>query len=151
MPENKPDKTPLTPEVIELLKTVLAETRKPTELEQFQIEEHKARLEARKNEIEAAQSARLQGASDRQRIRQSQIAEQKRCQHEGGKPSPHSYAVFVNDHLGGFILCQRCQAVVRMEQAKTYYGGDKYTGTIIFDDNLFNKLFQASTESGIFA
>jgi hypothetical protein len=139
----------LSPEIIEVIKAIVGETRKPTELEQLEIQEHREKLEARKRDIEAAQATRLQGAAGKMQERQNLVAQQKACQHEGGKPF-HSFVVFVNDHLGGFILCQHCAAVIRMEQARVFYGKN-YAGTIIFDDNKFNKLFQQTNESGIFA
>lgn len=139
----------LDPATIELIKTIAAELRKPTELEQEELNEHKAKRDAEKERIAQAQRDRKEGALLVKQQIAKREAEKKVCLHEGGTPV-HQYAVFVHDPLGGYILCQRCQMVVRPSEQRGHYPQD-YHGSVTFDTALFNRLFQRTSDSGIFA
>jgi hypothetical protein len=149
--DNKNEKQPvqLTPELIDLVKTILAESKKPSELEELQIKEMREKNAAKQAAIQHAQDERKRSAAAQKEMREAKKLTQKTCLHESGKPNPHSHAVFVNDQFGGYILCQKCAVVVRKQEARSNYAPN-YSGTIVFDSELFNRLFQMTNESGLF-
>jgi len=127
----------------DILRTVIEETKKPSVLEQ-------QKLDAEARELAARQEERKEsGAAQREEQAQKKYYREKVCQHRGGKPD-HSYAVFVHDDIGGYVLCQHCQGVVRPEQQRVHFPKN-YQGAAIFDTALFNRLWQQTSDSGVFA
>jgi hypothetical protein len=79
---------------------------------------------------------------------------QKRtCAHVTGGRNPHPHTVFVSDDLGGYVLCQKCRAVIRPEnQLQSFPSGFKEKRPdVIFDTALFNRVFQLTDASSLFA
>ena len=125
--------------------TAIAEAKKPTVLEQQELDRQKARAE---QELQTRRDSAEQ-------IRQNMVNDAFRkntCLHEGGKPK-HSHGVFVSDDLGGYVLCQVCRAVIRPESQLANFPKDfqQTRKDVIFNTQLFNKLFQATDASGLFA
>jgi hypothetical protein len=136
----------------EMIKTAVAtavtEARKPTELELEELEARKELRDVEKRKVEADNQSRMETAHQQKKMMEDRRRAQRLCLHEGGRPV-HSYAVFVNDPLGGYVLCQGCQATIRPEAHKAHFQSGNTTA--IFDDVLFNQLFQKTSTSGMFA
>ncbi len=100
--------------LLELVK----ELKKPTEQEQ-------KKLEAQQRELESAQEERKQNSAAVKAEQQKKENFKKICTHmrkEDGKTK----AVFVHDEVGGYMLCQQCQDVIRYQDRP----------------ELFNRLYQ---------
>jgi hypothetical protein len=117
----------------------------PNEIEQQKIDQQKAKI-AQDNETRRETSAQIKQNMENDAFRK------RACAHEGGKPN-HSHCVFVSDDLGGFVICQVCRAVIRPENQLGHFPKDfqKTRMDVIFDTALFNKNFQKTDASGLFA
>lgn len=123
----------------------IKESKKPSVLEQRQLD---------------AEAARIKEANDTRKDTAAQIKEemankafQKRvCAHKGGRPE-HPHTVYVSDEIGGYVLCQKCQAVIRPDNQLVHFPGDfaKKRTDVIFDTLLFNRLFQECNNNGFIA
>jgi hypothetical protein len=121
----------------EILTEVIAEVKKPNEVEQQKIDQQM-------RQIEQDQKTRLETRDQKLDAIAAKRQFQKTCLHEGGRPI-HPHTVFVQDDWGGYILCQVCQIVVRPADSKAK------TTECVYDTELFNRLFQKTSSSGIFA
>ena len=153
---NKTAATPLTIDAASLAEIIksavsaaVAEARKPTELEQQELEARRTLREAEKRKIEVDQQSRRDTAQQQKAEMTRKHQHQKDCLHEGGRPV-HPFSVFVHDPIGGYVLCQKCQVVVRPETQRGHFPQD-YKGATVFDSVLFSRLFQKTSDSGIFA
>lgn len=117
----------------------------PNEIEQQKLDQQKLK-------IEQDNQTRLESASQIRETMKQDAFRKKACAHEGGKPS-HAHTVFVSDDLGGYVLCQVCRAVIRPEAQLAHFPKDfqKTRSDVIFDTTLFNKVFQKTDASGLFA
>src|SRR5690242_9608328 len=95
----------------ELIKAIAAELRKPSELEQEELEARRAEREKKQAEIEQAQATRRETSAQKLAEIEAKRLHQQTCIHEGGRPV-HPYTVYVSDPLGGYVLCQKCQGVI---------------------------------------
>ena len=108
---------------IEQLTTLIKEIKKP---------EPPSELEQKK--LKQAQDSRRQLASTHAEVAESKRRQQKICTHL--RRDGTSRAVY--------LICQKCQAIVRPEDA-----AKKSHVNTIYDTNLFNRLFQMSATSNI--
>jgi hypothetical protein len=96
--------------------------------------------EAEQRKLQQAQDARNQLALTQGEVAESKKRAQRICTHL--RRDGTSRAVYVKH--GNYLLCQKCQVIVRPE------GADKKTHVnTIYDTNLFNRLFQMSATSNI--
>ena len=114
---------------IEQLTTLIKEIKKP---------EPPSELEQKK--LKQAQDSRRQLASTHAEVAESKRRQQKICTHL--RRDGTSRAVYVKQ--GNYLICQKCQAIVRPEDA-----AKKSHVNTIYDTNLFNRLFQMSATSNI--
>jgi hypothetical protein len=125
----------------EQLKEIIAELKKPTVLEQQEIDKQAAlqlSLNAERKDNAGAVLAQMQQKRDNQLY----------CSHKhpaahGG----HSHGVHITEPRdpNGYILCQKCQAVVRPGvKPQGYTGGD------IYDTRLFNTMIQELPSNRLF-
>jgi hypothetical protein len=159
MAETKPSATPTPTQGLQItaadLQTIIstavaaavAEAKKPTELEQEELEHKKELRDAEKLRVEADNQSRLETSAQQKQQLENRKRVQETCLHEGGKPT-HSHAVFVHDPLGGYVLCQVCQATIRPTSQRAHF--KSANANAIFDDRLFQTLFQKTNTSGIF-
>jgi glycerol-3-phosphate O-acyltransferase len=127
----------------ENLQTIIQELKKPTPLEQKKLDDFA------KEQAALAEERKEAGTYQREKNAKDKEFREKICLHRGGKPD-HSYAVFIPDDIGGYILCQKCQGVFRPEQQKVHFPKG-YQGAAIFDTALFNRLWQQTPDQGVFA
>lgn len=120
----------LTNLVAAAVKAAVEEAKKP-----YVSDEDKRRLE--QDQIDRKQQAALIA-----QMEMNKKVAQKRCLHEAR--DGHTHTVFITDEQGGYILCQKCQVVVRPGNAP-----NDYKGTAVFNTDLFNNLFQRSSTSGV--
>lgn len=142
---NKPEEQTLTltaTNLKDIIAAAVAESRKPSELEQLELEEKKAAQEQKRAQIEQDQQTRRETAEQQLQIMANKRAFQKLCTHKHRKGDTH--CTFVHDEQGGYVLCQKCQAVIRPGVAPK-----SYTGDVIFDTDLFNRLFQDTSSNGM--
>jgi hypothetical protein len=111
-----------------------------------------AKLDQQQKQIEQDQQTRLETSEQIKQDMANKAFRKQTCQHEGGKPK-HPHTVFVSDDLGGYVLCQVCNAVIRPESQLVHFPKDiqQKRQDIIFNTALFNKVFQSTDASGMFA
>jgi hypothetical protein len=126
----------------QLIATAIAAAKQPNEIEQFELEEKKKKQEQQKLDTEQEQQTRRETAEQQLQIIASKKSFQRVCTHKHRKGDSH--CVFVTDDLGGYILCQKCQAVIRSGSVPK-----DYNGTVIYDTDLFNRLFQDTSSNGV--
>jgi hypothetical protein len=121
----------------EQMKTVIEELKKPTLLEQKQLDaEAKAILEKNQERKENAAGMLIKIENKR--------AVQRICSHK--HRTGQSHCVYIMEKTGpGYILCQKEQCKIRPEPAPKNYNGDD-----IFDTALFNRLFQEMPSNEMF-
>jgi hypothetical protein len=119
------------------VKTAVEAVTQPTEMEQFELEEKRQRREQQRLQIEQEQQTRRETAQQQLAELASKRANQRICTHKHRKGDSH--AVFITDELGGYMLCQKCQGIIRAGEAPKNYGG-----SVIYDTNLFNRIMQES-------
>jgi len=129
----------------ELITAAVAAAREPNELEKLEIEARQAERESQREQIEQEQQMRAETARQQIAIAKNKRAMQKICTHKHRK-SGDTHCVFIPDDLGGYILCQKCQATIRpgSEPAKNPMGA-------IYDAALFNQLFQDCATNGMWS
>lgn len=132
-----------TKDLVTLIKTIIEETRKPTEYEQVILSEKKKALEKEQQDILEANAEREQYAALQKQEEEQKRINQKVCTHKH-KLDGRSHLVFVQDDLGGYVLCQKCQVIVRPGVAP-----EGYTGHIVYDNAKFNEFVQYTTASPI--
>ncbi len=126
-----------------LITTAIAAAKEPNELEKLALEEKRAEREAQRAQIEQDQKMRADTARQQMDIIANKRAAQKICTHKHRK-SGDTHCVFISDELGGYILCQKCQAIIRPgEEPKRNSIG------AIYDTALFNQLFQDCSDNGM--
>jgi hypothetical protein len=125
-----------------LITAAIAAAKEPSELEKITIEEKRAEQEVRRVQIQQEQQTRAETARQQIQIIENKRAGQKICTHKHKKGETH--CVFITDDLGGYIICQKCQAIIRpgVEPAKNNVGA-------IYDTVLFNQLFQDCSSNGL--
>jgi hypothetical protein len=143
MPNEKPTVNFTAEDLQNIIATAIAAAKEPTEIEKITLDEKRAEQEARRAQIEADQQMRADTARQQIVIMQNKRAAQHVCTHKHRK-SGDTHCVFVSDDLGGYVLCQKCQAVIRpgAEPAKNNAG-------VIYDTALFNQLFQECSDNGL--
>lgn len=113
--------------IVEAVATAIAEGKKPAPLTTQQ-----------ESEIEQMQQTRAGTAEEVKAEMEGKKFIHRTCSHK--HKSGETHCVFVNtqgDRTGGFILCQKNQCKIRPGvEPKDYKGGD------IYDNDLFNRLFQ---------
>jgi hypothetical protein len=128
MSEHKETPAPAVALTIEQLTAIIAEIRKPA-----------APTEAQQKKLDQEQDMRRQTAETDAEVRANNARMQKMCGHI--RRDGTARTVFVKPHGRyepiGYILCQKCRAVIRPETAKR--GSAVPT---IYDTALFNRLFQ---------
>lgn len=94
--------------------------------------------------IESEQNARAANADLLRQEHENKQRFKRTCTHKRRDGSNRT--VWVSEGLGseGYILCQKCQAVIRPGTAPK-----DYKGTAIYDTVLYNTLFQTSSDAGI--
>ena len=134
----------LTPEDLQnIVVAAIAAAKQPSELEQLALEEKRDEIEARKAQITQENQMRAESAQQQIAIMEGKRTMQKLCTHKHRRGDTH--CVFITDDLGGYILCQKCQAVIRAGEAPS-----KNDAGIIYNTALFNQLFQECTSNGYF-
>ncbi len=119
----------------ETLVEAIRELKKPTEIEQAQID-------AQKREIEARQSERKTNSDSVKDDIINKRAIKKSCSHE--HPNGTTHCVWVQERTGpGYLICQLNQCIIRPGTAPKNYQGDH-----IFDSDTFNRIFQKLNTSG---
>jgi len=134
-----------TKDLQDIIAAAIAAAKAPNELEQQTLDRQKAKVIAdNQTRLESSAQVKLNMAND--------AARKRMCAHSGGKPV-HSHCVFVSDDIGGFVLCMVCRSVIRPENQIAQFPKDfqKNRSDVIFDTPLFNKVFQATDASGLFA
>jgi hypothetical protein len=129
------------------LAAVIAAVKAPTEIEQQKIDQQKARIQ-QDNETRKESAEQIKQDMANKAFRKSA------CAHQSGSGGSHHYhTVFVSDDLGGYVLCQKCNAVIRPENQLGSFPKDFRTirTDVIFNTALFNTLFQTTNQSGVFA
>lgn len=114
---------------IEQLTTLIKEIKKP-----------EPPSEAEQRKIQQEQDRRKQLATTHQEVAENKKRQQRICTHL--RRDGTSRAVYVKQ--GNFLICQKCQVIVRPEDA-----AKKSNVNTIYDTNLFNRLFQMSATSNI--
>jgi hypothetical protein len=110
-----------------------------------------AALDRAQKQVEQDQQTRAEQAEQVKQKMANDAFNKKVCSHERGDSTGRG--VFVQDELGGYILCQKCRAVIRPENQLVHFPKDfmKTRQDIIFDTVLFNRHFQKTNTSGVFA
>ena len=124
-----------------IISTAIAAAKEPNEYEKIELEEKKEELARKRAQIEQDQQTRRDTAQQQLQILNARKQMQRVCTHK--HRDGHTHGVHIVDDIGGFVLCQKCQAVIRPGMAPK-----GYTGTVIFDTDLFNRLFQETASNG---
>jgi hypothetical protein len=129
----------------EIIATAIAAAKAPNVIEQ-------AEIAKQQKTIEQDNQTRLEASAQIKKKMEGDVFRKRTCQLVGGKPK-HPHTVFVSDDIGGYVLCQMCRAVIRPEGQLVHFPKDiqKTRLDIIFDTQLFNKVFQNTDASGVFA
>jgi hypothetical protein len=130
----------------EAVVTAVAEATKPSDLELEELAERRELREKEKQKVEAEQQNRAETAKIQREQMENRRNFQRTCLHESAR---QNYTAYVHDPAGGYIICQRCQAIIRPESQKPYFRNAKTEA--IFDDVLFAAQMQKGNSSGIFA
>lgn len=132
----------LTKEDIEVIKTLAAEMRKPTEVEQKQIDaDEQAKKFAQQERKENAEAVRRQTELDR-RMKLS-------CTHAHADGHTHLAQVIESGTLAGgagYLHCQLCNGRIRPENPQI----EKLDPQAIYDTALFNRLYQTLPNRELF-
>lgn len=116
---------------------LIAEMKKPTVMEQIELDKKAAEILARNQE-------RKDNAAGMKVKRDADRWEKHHCTH--AHPNGNTHCVHIIEKVGpGYILCQRNQCIIRPEPAPANYGGDD-----IYDTNQFNRLFQSLPSQELF-
>jgi hypothetical protein len=129
----------------QIITAAIAAAKAPNAIEQAEMDRAKAKADQdNQTRLETSEQVKQEMANAAFR--------KKTCLHEGGKPK-HPHTVFVSDEIGGYVLCQACRAVIRPENQLVHFpkGFAEKRQDVIFDTALFNKVFQATDASGVFA
>ena len=123
----------------EQLATVIQELKKPTVLEQQQLDREKAELLAKNEERKANAQGQKQILAEKRAI-------QRICSHKHARTGD-SHCVFIHERSGpGYLLCQKNQCIIRPGvQPK-----ENYNGTDIYDTALFNRILQEMPSNELF-
>lgn len=121
----------------ENLRTIVDELKKPTEIQQKELDRLDAEAKARQEERKANAGA------------QKQLIENKRfnqsvCSHKHRHGNTHCVLVQVQ-HQPDYILCQKNQCKIRPGKAP-----EGYKGTDIYDTRLYNEIFQTLPGNEVF-
>ena len=95
-----------------------------------------------KRDLEMAQQSRQEQSELVKKIAADKMRRQKICSHMRRDGSTRG--VYVEN--GNFIVCLGCQGIIRPGTAP-----ENYKGSDIHDTDLFNRLFQLTSDSGLFA
>lgn len=113
----------------EQLKTVIAELKKPTEIEQKKLDEEAKAILQRNEERKENAAGMLQKIENAKWVH-------KTCTHK--HRDGHSHCVLIHEkNTPGYILCQKEQCKIRPGVAPK-----DYKETDIYDTELFNRLLQ---------
>lgn len=106
-------------------------------------------LDREKKQVEDNNQSRLEQSQAVIEDMRQKALRKRACAHEGGKPV-HPHTVFVNDDLGGFVLCQKCHAVIRPENQISHFPKDfqEKRPDVIFSNEIFNRVFQHTDAGG---
>jgi hypothetical protein len=128
----------------EIIATAIAAAKAPNVVEQAKLDE----IQKRDKE---AQQNRVEGAEQQRQVLAAKAFNQKVCTHEHADGKGRT--VFVQDDIGGYILCQKCQAVIRPENQLGFFPQNIQSSRsdITFNTPLFNTHFQKTNTSGVFA
>jgi hypothetical protein len=109
----------------EILTGVVAEARKPVFTEREQ------------REMQGRQEDRQRGKEQVDEMQAGKEWQQKNCAHRRRDNSPRTIQVSNPPKSGGdFLLCQRCQVIIRHEDGK----GKRYENETLFDTDIYNSL-----------
>lgn len=121
----------------EQTKALIEELRKPTILEQRELDSEAASILQKNSERKDNAQAMIQKRNDKR-------AMQRICTHHHNNGGTH--CVFIHEQRGtGYILCQKNQCIIRPGVAP-----DNYKGDDIYDNALFNKEFQTLPTNELF-
>lgn len=121
----------------EQTKELITELRKPTVMEQKQLDKEAAEILAKNEERKAnAEGMKAKREADRWTKRH--------CSHL--HPNGNTHCIYIQEKTGpGYILCQRNQCIIRPEPAPANYDGDD-----VYDTAMFNRLFQSLPSQELF-
>src|SRR5579863_171980 len=129
---NEPKQLTLTSDDLKALITAaVAAAKEPNELERLELEEKRAQKDVQRAQIEEEQRLRAETGLQQLAIAENKRSIQKICTHKHKQGATH--CVYVTDDRGGYVLCQKCQAVVRPGPAPV-----KNNIGAIYDTPLFN-------------
>lgn len=113
----------------EIIATAIAAGKAPNAVEQAQIDREDRESKVRNDfRLKQADSVKEEAANKKW--------QKENCSHE--HPTGQSHGVWVQEKVGnGYILCQMCQGIVRPGITPA-----NYKGTAIYNNQLFNRLFQ---------
>jgi predicted RNase H-like nuclease (RuvC/YqgF family) len=114
------------PDLQTILETVIREIKKPTALEQKE-------LDRQQREIESSNQERLDNSQSIIARLEQKRWEQSTCNHEHAQGQSH--CVFILD--GNYMLCQKNQCIIRPGTAPA-----NYQGSDVYNTQLFNSIFQ---------
>ena len=121
----------------EALKTVIEELKKPTAIEQKQLDAEAKKLMEANEERKSNSGAILQQIENKRQM-------QRICTHK--HRDGNSHCVYVMEQRGpGYILCQKNQCIIRAGNPPTNYKGND-----IYSTDLFNRLFQELPSNELF-
>ena len=121
----------------ERLMKIIAELKKPTVMEQKQLDKEAAEILAKNEERKANAEGMLAK-------RKADHDMKRACSHV--HPNGNTHCVYIQERRGpGYILCQRNQCIIRPEPAPAKYDGDD-----IYDTQQFNRLFQSLPSQELF-
>lgn len=132
-------------DIQEIIATAINAAKAPNVIEQ-------AEIDRQLKQVEQDNQTRLETSEQVKQKIKNEAFQKQTCQHEGGKPK-HAHTVFVSDEIGGYVLCQLCRAVIRPESQLVHFPKNIQNNRmdIIFNTALFNKVFQNTDASGVFA
>lgn len=120
------------------LKTVIEELKKPTAIEQKQLDAEAKKLLDANEERKANSGAILQQIENKRQL-------QRICTHK--HRDGNSHCVYIMEQRGpGYILCQKNQCIIRAGNTPTNYKGND-----IYSTELFNRLFQELPSNELFS
>jgi hypothetical protein len=121
----------------EMLTSAIAAAKAPNSVEQ-------KKLDAEEQKIKQAQDDRIRLSQTLIADKEQQRLIQRTCSHEHSRGDSHCVYV-MEKGTPGYFLCQKNQCIIRpgLEPAN-------YKGNAIFDNALFNKLFQKQSGNEIF-
>lgn len=122
-------------DLVEIITAAVAAAKAPNAVEQRKLDAEQKQIEQDQENRKKTSGQVLQGIENNKWVKRT-------CSHEHKNGDTH--CVYVQERVGpGYLLCQKNQCIIRPGTPSP-----NYKGSVIYDTELFNKIFQKTPGSG---